>query len=91
MPHYWCSLSHALSLQTVLALRARLGNGFVQFVGLQYFLQPTLNSVSFSEISEVDNKMKSSEPFLLSYVNNFLSFLLVVPVCFNIDFVGFLL
>ncbi|CAB4030945.1 Hypothetical predicted protein, partial [Paramuricea clavata] len=28
---------------------------------------------------EIDSKSKSSEPFLLSYLNNFLSFLLVVP------------
>lgn len=33
-----------------------------------------------SLLLEIDNKTKSSEQFLVSYINNFLSFLLVVPV-----------
>ena len=50
-------------------------------------LQLSRDLCLFYEISEVDNKTKSSEPFLLSYVNNFLSFLLVVPVSFVANFV----
>ena len=36
--------------------------------------------VFFVVFLEIDHKVKSSEPYLLAYMNNFFSTLLVVPV-----------
>lgn len=37
----------------------------------------------FSFFLEIDHKVKSSESYLLAYMNNFFSTLLVVPVCLS--------